>query len=93
MKHLIRKEENFLQYISERYSLRGDLIAHEDLRNYTLVIRDGEALRYMNEQDDITKIDAYFVNHIFPLDCDDVIITKGNHVRVAKVSLLFGLIG
>ncbi|MEV5024777.1 hypothetical protein [Paenibacillus sp. LPE1-1-1.1] len=82
-----------MQYISECFPMRGDLIALEDLRQYTLVMRDGHGLRCIDPEDDITQIETYFVNHVFPIGWDELIIQRGLHVTVAKTSLMFGLIG
>lgn len=73
------------------YNCRGDLVALEDLRQYSLVAKDENGLRYINPDDDLGKIETYFVNQAFPIGNDDLIIEKGLMVRVEKVRLMFEL--
>ncbi|MWV44882.1 hypothetical protein GRF59_14770 [Paenibacillus sp. HJL G12] len=71
------------------YPQRGDLIALEDLQQFSIVIKDGEGVRYLNSTDDLFSSDTYFVNQVFPIDTNETIIKKGKYVRLNKVGMVF----
>lgn len=74
---------------------RDDLIALEDIRQYSVVYREGNGVRYLNPKDDLSKMEAYFVNQCFPIpdSINELTIPKGTPLLLFKVSLMFGLIG
>jgi hypothetical protein len=77
-----------MHYLS-KFNNRGDLRALEDIRQYSIVVKDEQGLRYIDPGDDITKVETYFVNQVFPIGNDELIIQKGRMIRTVRVDLNF----
>ena len=88
----LKKGEVNLKNLAQYYHMRGDLVALEDLRQYSLVVKDEDGLRYIKTDDDIGIMETYFVYQAFPTGSSDLIVEEGSYVRAAKVNLMFGLI-
>jgi hypothetical protein len=65
---------------------RGDLASLEEIRNYSLVVKDGEGIRYPAGSDDLRFADIYFVVNI-PTDGNhpNFTIEEGKMARCFKV--------
>lgn len=68
-------------------NFQTDCVAQENLRNNSVCIKDGNAIRNINNYTELDTEVFVFVSNVFPLDRDMVTINKGEMVRYFKVNL------
>lgn len=70
-----------------RYDFKGDCIAIEDLRNYSICIKDDGRIRNIKHYNELETELFVMVCNMDKVDRDNSIIRKGEYVRYFKVNL------